>query len=80
MSTEHKPVELIIHVNETLEQSRREELTGTLESKDGIDSAEFCPLRYHLMLLSYDRDYLSSRDILHHVSDQHINAQLVGPV
>ena len=80
MSKEFNDVELIIHVNETLGESRRDELTRSLKSKEGIRSAEFCPLRYHLILVAYDRGHLSSQDILHHVNDQSINAQLIGPV
>ena len=80
MSKELGNVELIIHVNETLDKYRRDELTSSLKSKEGIRSAEFCPLRYHLMLVSYDRVHLTSQDILHHVNNQSINAQLIGPV
>lgn len=80
MSKELNDVELVIHINETLGESRRDELTSSLKSKEGIRSAEFCPLRYHLMRVSYDRVHLTSQDVLHHVNDQSINAQLIGPV
>ena len=42
--------EIVVHVDEQLGESRRSDLVDALEGRDGIQSAEFCPLRYHLML------------------------------
>lgn len=80
MAVANKDVEIILHVDETLEESHRNDLTAALKSKAGVRSAEFCPLRYHLMLVSYDRDSLTSQDILHQVTNQSVHAQLIGPV
>lgn len=52
----------------------------SLEEIDGIKSAEFCPLRYHLMLVNYDREVLSSQEVLTGVVSQNIHAELIGPV
>ena len=73
-------IEIVVHINETLEEHRREELVDALEGSDGIYTAEFCPLRYHLMLVQYDRESLSSQDVLNRVTDQNVNAQLIGPM
>jgi hypothetical protein len=73
-------VEIVVHITETLEQQQRGNLIAALESDGGIVSAEFCPLRYHLMLVRYDKDMYSSQDVLGRVKSQNINAQLVGPV
>jgi len=43
-------------------------------------NAEFCPLRYHLMLVRYDRDLYSSQDVLNRVTSQNVDARLIGPV
>ena len=72
--------EIVVHVDEQLGESRRSNLVDALEGKDGIKSAEFCPLRYHLMLVNYDRDTLSSQDVLGGIKAQNIHAQLIGPV
>ena len=72
--------EIIVHVKEQLEESRRSDLVNALEKTDGIRSAEFCPLRYHLMLVNYDRDTLKSQDVLGCVEAQNIPAVLIGPV
>jgi hypothetical protein len=69
-----------VHINETLEEPRRKALVDALERSEGIHTAEFCPLRYHLMLVQYDRNNLSSQDVLNRVTDQRVNAQLIGPM
>jgi hypothetical protein len=73
-------VEIIVHISETLGEERRRDLVSALESEDSIVSAEFCPLRYHLMLVRYDRDAASSQDVLSSVISQNYNARLIGPV
>lgn len=73
-------VEIIVHVDETLDEGQREDLVNTLEKSEGIHSAEFCPLRYHLVLVQYDRNRLASQDVLGRVISQRIHAKLIGPV
>ena len=82
-SIENEPantVEIVVHVTETLGEERRKDLVTALESEDNIVSAEFCPLRYHLMLVRYNRDLFSSQDVLSRVKSQNYNARLIGPV
>ena len=59
---------------------RRKELVDALEGEASIVSAEFCPLRYHLMLVRYDRDVATSQDVLARVKSQNYQARLIGPV
>ena len=73
-------VEIIVHITETLGEQRRGDLVAALEDSGGITTAEFCPLRYHLMLVRYDRDLYSSQDVLEHVTSQNVSARLIGPV
>ena len=73
-------VEVLVHVDETLDQWQRQELVSFLESSDGIESAEFCPLRYHLMLVQYDRERMNSQDVLGRVVSKDVHAKLIGPV
>ena len=82
-SVENEPantVEIVVHITETLGEERRKDLVTALEGEDSIVSAEFCPLRYHLMLVRYDRDISSSQDVLGSVKAQNYNARLIGPV
>lgn len=73
-------VEIVVHITETLGEHRREDLVTALEESSGITTAEFCPLRYHLMLVRYDRDMYSSHDVLARVASQNVDARLIGPV
>ena len=73
-------VEIVVHITETLGEQRRGDLVAALEGNGGITTAEFCPLRYHLMLVRYDRDLFSSRDVLSRVTSQNVSARLIGPI
>ena len=73
-------VEIVVHITETMGAQQREDLVSALEDSGGITTAEFCPLRYHLMLVRYDRDLYSSHDMLDRVTSQNVNARLIGPL
>lgn len=76
---EHK-VEIVVHVEETLTEDQRSGLVSSLEESAGIGRAEFCPLRYHLMLVQYDHNQINSQEVLGRVSLQNVHAKLIGPV
>ena len=73
-------VEIVVHISENLGETKRRDLVAALENEDSIVSAEFCPLRYHLMLVRYDRDIASSQEVLASVMAKKYNARLIGPV
>jgi hypothetical protein len=73
-------VEIVVHISDDLEEQQRRNLVATLNSNAGIVAAEFCPLRYHLMLVRYDRDTYSSQDVLNRVNSHNVSARLIGPV
>jgi hypothetical protein len=73
-------VEIVVHISENLDDSQRNNLVVALGQNEGIVSAEFCPLRYHLMLVRYDRDQYSSQDVLSAVGVQKLQARLIGPI
>ena len=73
-------IEIVVHVDETLGEERRTDLATSLVGHHGIRSAEFCPLRYHLMLIRYDRDTMTAQDVLGRVKSQNVHAELIGPV
>jgi len=73
-------VEIVVHISETLGEHQRGDLVAALQDNGGITTAEFCPLRYHLMLVRYDKDMFSSQDVLTRVQSQNVHARLIGPV
>jgi len=73
-------VEIVVHISDSLDDAQRNNLVVALKQNEGIVSAEFCPLRYHLMLVRYDREQYSSQDVLSAVNDQKLQARLIGPI
>ena len=73
-------VEIVVHVTEELNEDQRDSLAIGLKHTNGIMNAEFCPLRYHLILVRYDTDAFSSQDVLKRINSQEVHAQLIGPV
>jgi hypothetical protein len=73
-------VEVILHIKETLDSASRNELQAAMLEDNGVFSAEFCPLRYHLLLVQYDSTQMSSRDVLAIVLEQNFTAQIIGPI
>jgi hypothetical protein len=73
-------VEIVVHISEGLDEVQRGNLVAVLNSNAGIVAAEFCPLRYHLMLVRYNKDLYSSQDVLDRVKSQNVTARLIGPI
>jgi hypothetical protein len=73
-------VEVVVHISEHLDDKQRNNLVVALENRNDIISAEFCHLRNHLMLVRYDREHYSSRDVLNAFGAQKIHARLIGPI
>ena len=77
---EKKTVEIVVHVTEELTEEKRDTLTSALCKTTGITEAVFCPLRYHLMLVNYDRETFSSLEVLKTIESHGVQAQLIGPI
>ena len=73
-------VEIIVHINEPLDDINRNGLQAAILEDKSVYWAEFCPLRYHLLLVQYDRTKLNSRDVLSKVTARNLSAQIVGPI
>jgi hypothetical protein len=80
MRNNGKEVELIVHINESLDEERRNGLVENISKDSGILSVEFTPLRHHLVRVRYDRQAVHSMEILQKIKRQNVNAQLVGPI
>ena len=73
-------VEIIVHIKEDMGEEQRKNLVSALKSNNGIMGAEFCPLRYHLLVASYDRNAVSSQDVLKCFNSLNVEAKLIGPI
>jgi hypothetical protein len=72
--------EVVVWLPELLDEQSRNALTQDLENQSGIQSAVFCPIRHHLMLVQYDRNGINSQDVLRYVTEGGADARLVGPI
>jgi len=75
-----RPVEVVIHLNERLDQEQRTRLVEAITTGGEVCSAEFCQLRDHLLLVRYDRRKINSLGVLNRIARQRYRAQLVGPI
>ena len=73
-------VEIVVHIKETLDEAQRNNVVTALEGAQGIIGAEFCPLRYHLVVARYDREAISSQDVLKAFNALNVEARLIGPI
>ncbi|VAW76920.1 hypothetical protein MNBD_GAMMA13-635 [hydrothermal vent metagenome] len=75
----HK-IGLVLHIDETLEASQREDIEQVINAEKGIGSARFTERRPHLMVVEYDPELISSTRVLASIHHQSVCAQLVGPI
>lgn len=71
-------VEVVIHVDETLNEERQASLISNLQERDGVENARFTTGRDHLMVIDYDSNKLHSDEVLGYVKQENVNAELVG--
>ena len=79
-SMEKCAVEIVVYISKKLGDDERRIVVSALEETDGIIGVEFSLMRHHLVLAKYDRDVLSSQDVLKSFNSGNLNAKLVGPI
>jgi cell division protein FtsX len=73
-------VEIVVYVSKDLGDEQQNLVVSALEKTDGILGAEFCQMRNHLVLAKYDRNMLSSQDVLKSFNSLNLEAKLIGPI
>ena len=68
---------VIVHVDELLDEQRRQNIESIVEQVGGVTSAHFNTTRHHLMVVDYDTGRTNSGEILTRVKRQHLHAQLI---
>jgi len=77
---EKSAVEVVVYIKKDLEEEQQKLVISALEQTNGIMGAEFCVMRNHLVLAKYDKDILSSQDVLKSFNSLSLDARLVGPI
>jgi hypothetical protein len=71
---------LVLHVDDSLEETRRSDIEIALETEQGVCSARFTDRRPHLMVVEYDPELTTSAHVLSKVNSQRVHAELIGPI
>jgi cell division protein FtsX len=81
LPTEEKSaVEVVVHISKDLGDEQRDLVVSELKKANGIMGAEFCLMRNHLVLAKYDRNMMSSQDVLKSFNSLNLDAKLIGPI
>lgn len=70
--------DVMIHVDETLDREALDRLEAAVKQNDCITSADVPAGREHMMLVTYNAECVSAREILDIVIRQGVHAELVG--
>jgi hypothetical protein len=73
-------VEVVVYISQDLGDEQRNLVVSALEKTHGIIGAEFCQLRNHLVLAKYDKNTMSSLDVLKSFNSLNLDARLIGPI
>jgi hypothetical protein len=73
-------VEVVVYIKKDLGEDQQDLVISALEKTDGIIGAEFCVMRNHLVIAKYDKDMLSSQDVLKSFNSLNLDARLIGPI
>jgi hypothetical protein len=78
LNRSHAKLDIIVHIDETLDEQNRQRLEHAMLKVTGIQRARFNNKRQHLLIIGYDPDLTSSSKILKLVKQQRLSAQLIG--
>lgn len=76
MSTEFN--EVVIHLDETVDETTLETLERDIRHDRGVISVGHRPRQNHLMVVVYDTAEARGANLLHHFRERGLHAQLIG--
>lgn len=68
----------LIHVDEMLDISEKENIVNDLRGMPGVISSRFNPGKDHLLLVAFDPSETTSRDLLRNVQRHGFHAESIG--
>ena len=71
-------VDVTVHVDQNLDPRQRDELESSLRSVAGVISVHMPRDKPHLLMIEYDPDNTTSRELLTSVTKQGVRAELIG--
>ena len=73
-------VEIVVYIRKDLGEEQQDLVVSALKKTNGIMGAEFSLMRNHLVLAKYDKDIMSSQDVLKSFNALNLDAKLIGPI
>lgn len=70
--------DVTIHIDETTDHERRTEIADTIRAHKGVMAVAHHDEKPHLMIIEYDPDTVTSRELLQIALDQGVHAELIG--
>lgn len=72
-----EPVEVVVHIGDDLGKQQQNALLARMSDESGILEASIAELRGHFMIVRYDRNALSSRNIIDAFKESNLDARLI---
>jgi hypothetical protein len=73
-----KMVDVTVHIDEDISHNDRESLRERMLKKKGVLAASYHDTQPHLMVVEYNPDVVSSKEILKTVEGIGVHAELIG--
>jgi hypothetical protein len=71
-------VDVTIHIDETVDESRRPKLVDKVRQQDGVVSVGYHDEKPHLMIIEYNPEKINSTTLLQTIKDEGLHAELIG--
>lgn len=73
-----KMVDVTVHIDENTSRGDRESLRDKVLAHDGVFAAAYHDEKPHFIIVEYNPDVVSSKDILKIVKNTGVHAELIG--
>ncbi len=71
-------LDILVHVEEDLSRPDQEDLESTVREMHGVSSAHILTGNPHIMLMGYNPEWTSHRNIMGTMRDRGLHAQTIG--
>ncbi|MDH5472443.1 MAG: ATP-binding protein [Gammaproteobacteria bacterium] len=70
--------DIMLHIDEDLDKASRDQMESHMRGQDGVISLGYHDDKPHLMLVAYNPECITTKDILASVTTQGLHAELIG--
>lgn len=70
--------DVMLHIDETLNSQQQETLEAQVRNHQGVIGLGYHETKPHLMIVEYDQDRTTPQQLLHHLQDYGLHAEIVS--